>query len=44
VENDGDLSGKSFKSADLAARRGEKIVGDDFEKIDAIEMLENPGS
>jgi hypothetical protein len=44
VENDGNLSRERFKGADLAARRGKKIVGDDFEKIDRVEMFENPGS
>jgi hypothetical protein len=44
VENDGNLSREHLKSADLAARREKKIVGDDFEKIDRVEMLENPGS
>lgn len=44
VENDRDLRRQRFEGADLAVRRGEKIVSDDFEKIDVIEMLENPGS
>jgi hypothetical protein len=43
VENDGDLGGERFESADLAARRVEKIIGDHLQEVEAIEVLENTG-